>query len=148
MSLDVHFKFISSLAFNIGITHVFSCINICRVPRMLFEHEADRRSFQTSSEGPTSVNATKQTCVIVILAYFTLFQPNSSSPICTENAAKYQIVHFLTLDFSKQNAVGCVSSNVITSSQRHNRTQRFREQKHRRNDQYGLQRFTNITSCK
>ena len=26
---------------NIGITHVFSCINICRVPRMLFELEAD-----------------------------------------------------------------------------------------------------------
>ena len=37
---------------NIGITHVFSCINICRVPRMLFEHEADRPSIQTSSEGP------------------------------------------------------------------------------------------------
>ena len=27
----------------IGITHVFSSINICRVPRMLFEHEADRQ---------------------------------------------------------------------------------------------------------
>ena len=26
---------------------------------------------------PASVNAMKQTCVIVILAYFTLFQPNS-----------------------------------------------------------------------
>ena len=37
---------------NIGITHIFSCINICRVPRMLFEHEADRQSVQTSSEGP------------------------------------------------------------------------------------------------
>ena len=37
---------------NIGITHVFPCINICRVPRMLFEHEADRPSVQTSSEGP------------------------------------------------------------------------------------------------
>ena len=37
---------------NIGITHVFSCINMCRVPRMLFEHEADRSSVQTSSEGP------------------------------------------------------------------------------------------------
>ena len=30
----------------------FSCINICRVPRMLFEQEADRPSAQTSSEGP------------------------------------------------------------------------------------------------
>ena len=26
---------------------------------------------------PASVNAMKQTCVILILAYFTLFQPNS-----------------------------------------------------------------------
>ena len=63
--------------FNIGITHVFSCINICRVPRMLFEHEADRPSVQHHLRDPASVNAKKQTCVIVILAYFTLFQPNS-----------------------------------------------------------------------
>ena len=28
----------------------FSCINICRVPRMLFEYEANRLSVQTSSE--------------------------------------------------------------------------------------------------
>ena len=53
---------------NIGITHGFSCINICRVPRKFFEHEA---VVQTSSQGPASVNAMKQTCVIVILAYFT-----------------------------------------------------------------------------
>ena len=38
--------------YNIWITHVFSCINICRVPRMLFEHPADRPSVQASSEGP------------------------------------------------------------------------------------------------
>ena len=37
---------------NIGITHVFSCFNIFRVPRMLLEHEADMASVQTSSEGP------------------------------------------------------------------------------------------------
>ena len=61
---------------NIGITHVFSCINICRVPRMLFEHEADRPSVQHHQRDPASVNAMKQTCVIVILAYFTLFQLN------------------------------------------------------------------------
>ena len=36
----------------IGTTHVFSCINICRVPRKLLEHEAVRPSVQTSSEGP------------------------------------------------------------------------------------------------
>ena len=61
----------------IGITHVFSCSNICRVPRMLFEHEADRPSVQHRPRDPASVNAMKQTCVIVILAYFTLFQLNS-----------------------------------------------------------------------
>ena len=54
---------------------------------------------------------------------------------------KHLIVPFLTLDFSKQNGVGCVLSNVITSSQRHNRTQRLREQKHRQNVLSGLQRF-------
>ena len=37
---------------NIGITHVFSCVNICRVPRKLFEHKAVRPSVQTPSEGP------------------------------------------------------------------------------------------------
>ena len=68
---------------NIGITHVFSCINICRVPRMLFEHEADRPSVQHHPRDPASVNAIKQTCVIVILAYL----PYSSS-IRTESAAK------------------------------------------------------------
>ena len=38
--------------YNIGITHGFSSINICRVPRKLFEHEAVRPSVQISSEGP------------------------------------------------------------------------------------------------
>ena len=46
---------------NIGITHVFSCINICRVPRMLFEHEADRPSVQHHPRDPASVNAMKHT---------------------------------------------------------------------------------------
>ena len=35
---------------NIGTRHFFSCINICRVPRKLFEHEAARSSAQTSPE--------------------------------------------------------------------------------------------------
>ena len=52
---------------------------------MLFEHEADRLSVQHHPRDPASVNAMKQTCVIVILAYFTL--PYSSS-IRAENAAK------------------------------------------------------------
>ena len=41
------------------------------------KHEADRLSVQHHPRDPASVNAMKQTCVIVILAYFTLFQPNS-----------------------------------------------------------------------
>ena len=70
-------KVIKQGLLDIGITHVFSCINICRVPRMLFEHEADRPSVQHHPRDPASVNAMKQTCVIAILAYFTLFQLNS-----------------------------------------------------------------------
>ena len=61
----------------IGITHVSSCIIICRVPGKVFEHEADTPSAQTSPRDPASVNTKKQTCVIIIFAYFTLFHPNS-----------------------------------------------------------------------
>ena len=43
---------------------------------MLFEHEADRTSVQHHPRDLASVNAMKQTCVIVILAYVTLFQPS------------------------------------------------------------------------
>ena len=74
--------YINRHAHTIGITHVFSCINICRVPRMLFEHEADRPSVQHHPRDPASVNAMKQTCVIVILAYFSLFQLNSHRKRC------------------------------------------------------------------
>ena len=38
---------------NIRITHGFSCINLCRLARKLFEHEAARQSVQISSEGPS-----------------------------------------------------------------------------------------------
>ena len=47
------------------------------VPRMLFEHESKRLSVQHHPRYPASVNAMRQTCVIVILAYCTLFRPNS-----------------------------------------------------------------------
>ena len=50
---------------------------------MLFEHKADRPSVQHHPRDPASVNAMKQTCVIVILAYLPY-----SSPIPTENNAK------------------------------------------------------------
>ena len=53
---------------NIGMTHVFSCIKICRVPRKLFKH---------LQRDLASVNAMKQTCVIVNLAYFTGFEPKT-----------------------------------------------------------------------
>ena len=36
----------------IGITHVFSWINICWFPRKVFEHEANRPSAQKSPKGP------------------------------------------------------------------------------------------------
>ena len=45
-------KLLNTSLFNIGITHVISCINTCRVRSQLFEHEAVRPSIQTSSEGP------------------------------------------------------------------------------------------------
>ena len=82
---------------NIGITHVFSCINICRGPRMLFEHEADRPSVQHHPRDPASVNAMKQTCVIVILAYFTLFQPNSHRKCC-QNTKLSIFLHWISLN--------------------------------------------------
>ena len=52
------------------------CINICRVPRMLFEQEGDRPNVQQDTRDRASVNAMKQICVIAILAYFILFQPH------------------------------------------------------------------------
>ena len=36
---------------HIGITHVFLCINICQVPRKLFEHEATRPECSKLSQG-------------------------------------------------------------------------------------------------
>ena len=62
-------------------------------------------------------------------------------PIRTEIATKTLNCSFSYTGFLEKNGVGCVLSNIITSSQRHNRTQRFRKQKHRRNDQSGPQRF-------
>ena len=50
-SLEMPWQGTSDEYYNIGITHGFSCINICRVPRKLFEHEVARPSVQISSEG-------------------------------------------------------------------------------------------------
>ena len=49
----------------------YNYMSICWVSREVFEHEADWLSAQTSPEGLASVNVMKQTCVIIILAYFT-----------------------------------------------------------------------------
>ena len=71
LSCSIYFPYCANFkeTKNIGITHVFSCINICRLPRKLFENEAVRPSVQASPEGPGKCfNAMKQTCVIVILA--------------------------------------------------------------------------------
>ena len=92
----------------------FSSINICRYPRKLFEHKANRPSVQIIPEGTGKCNCNEQIWVIVIPPYLPY-----SNPIRTE---------IITLDFSKQNGVGCKLSNVITSSQRHNRTHRYRQQ--------------------
>ena len=51
---------------------VFSCINICWVSRKLFDFEAARPRVQTSKNLPrdsANVNAMKQRCMIVIVAY-------------------------------------------------------------------------------
>ena len=50
--LFCHLEIFNKIDDIIGITHVFSCINICRVPRKVFQHEVDRPSAQTSPEGP------------------------------------------------------------------------------------------------
>ena len=52
-----------------GITHVFLCINIRRVPRKMLEHEDTGRVLSLLPRDLTNVNIMKQICVMVILAY-------------------------------------------------------------------------------
>ena len=61
---------------------------------MLFEHEADRPSVQHHPRDLASVNAMKQTCVIVILAYFTLFQLNSH---CKRRLCTFERLYVITV---------------------------------------------------
>ena len=58
----------------IGITLVFSCINICRVSRKLFEHEAVRPSVLISSEGPDKCKCTETNMCDRYSFIFYLFQ--------------------------------------------------------------------------
>ena len=87
MTKKLVFKLIKNLHYfqlsDIGITHVFfPYIYIFPVLMKLFEHQAVWRSVQTSSRVAASVNAMKNRCVIVILAYFTYFHISH-----TENVA-------------------------------------------------------------
>ena len=85
---------------------------------MLFEHEADRPSVQHHPRDPPSVDAMKQTCVNIFLAYFTLFQPNY-----TENTAKS-----LNYPFSYTGFL-LTKWRWLCTFERHSRMQRFRDQK-------------------
>ena len=82
---------------SIGITHVFSCINICQVQRKLFEHEADRPSTQTSPEGPGKCLCNETNMCECNLAYFTLFQLNSHRKLC-QNIKMSIFLHWISLN--------------------------------------------------
>ena len=100
--------------FTIGITHVFYALTFARSRGSCLNTRPLGQVFKHRQRDLASVNAMKQLCVIVILAYFTWFQhkPCWKRPL--------NIKHFfLTLDFSKQNGVSVKLSNVITSLQRH-----------------------------
>ena len=124
--------YLIQLSVIIGITHVFSCINICRVPRMLFEHEADRPSVQHHPRDPASVNAMKQTNMCD--RYSCIFYL-----IPAQFALKTLLKHKLSIFLHWISLNKMASAVFFRTSLRQNRTQRFREQKHRRNDQSGPQ---------
>ena len=62
---------------NIGITCFFHALTFAGSRGRCLNSRPIGRVFKHLPRDPVSVNAMKQTCVIVILAYFTLFQPNS-----------------------------------------------------------------------
>ena len=59
---------------NAGITHDFSCISTCQVPRKQFKDEDSRLSGQTSPEGPGKCKCNDNMC-----------------DHCSENTAKARI---------------------------------------------------------
>ena len=73
----------------------FHAITIARSPGSCLNTRPIDRVLKHLPRNRVSVNALKQTCVIVILAYFTL-----SNQINTANAVKHLDIPFLTLDFS------------------------------------------------
>ena len=60
----------------IGIRHVFHALTFAKSRGYCLKMRPTGRVFKHLLRDPASVNAMKQTYVIVILAYFTLFQPN------------------------------------------------------------------------
>ena len=110
MSFSIHCKLF--ILKNIEITHVFSCISICRVPRKLFEHEAVMPSVQTSSEGPGKCKCNETNMCDRFLAYFTWFQHKTRWKRRLNIKYPFSYTWFL-----KSNGV---SVNFRTSVRRHN----------------------------
>ena len=72
-----HFKIIKSqVGNNIGITHVFHALIFAGSQGRCLNTRLIGRMFKQLPRDLASVKAMKQTYVIVILSYFTLFQPN------------------------------------------------------------------------
>ena len=98
-----------------------------------------RPSFQTLSEGPgkCKFNETGKHVWSLFLHILPAFNLNHTAKVAS--TLKYNLSY---TGFLKQNGVSVKLSNDIMSPQRHRRAQRFREQKHRQNDQSRLQRFS------
>ena len=99
---------------NIGITHVFSSINICRSRGSCLNTRLLGRVFKHRPRDPACVNAMKQTCVIVILVYFTWFQHKPRWKRRLNIKYPFSYAWFLKTKWRL-----CQLSNVITSPQRH-----------------------------
>ena len=56
------------ISMNIGIKHVFPCINIRWVPREVLKTEDAALGFQQRPRNPANVNARKKTCLIAIIS--------------------------------------------------------------------------------
>ena len=119
-----------------SITHVFSCINICRVSGCCLNTRLIRRVFKHLPRDPASVNAMKQTCVIIILAYFTLFLPNSHQHAAKTLNCPSSYAGFLQTKWRRLGTFEC--HNIVTMSYAN---ASFSEQKQRQNDQSGPLRF-------
>ena len=78
----------------------FSCINICRVLRKLFEHKAARLSFKHLWRDLATVNAMKQTC-----DRCSCILPDSSLKLHRKRQKVIKIIVFRKLNLVVQNGV-------------------------------------------